>query len=78
MLIVSSANTECERMGCHVTLLRSFMEVVTRNAAEQDAALAQIQSLCTEDEFREYRHMIGRSMGANVFRDHKSNCREIS
>jgi hypothetical protein len=36
-------------------------------AAEQDAALAQIQSLCTEDEFREYRHMIGRSMGAMFF-----------
>jgi hypothetical protein len=44
-----------------------IMEVVTRNAAEQDAALAQIQSLCTEDEFGEYRRMIGRSMGAMFF-----------
>jgi hypothetical protein len=46
---------------------RIIMEVVTRNAAEQDAALILIQSLCTEDEFREYRRMIGRSMGAMLF-----------
>jgi hypothetical protein len=44
-----------------------IMDVVTRNAAEQDAALAEIQSLCTEDEFKEYRRMIGRSMGAMLF-----------
>jgi hypothetical protein len=44
-----------------------IIEVVTRNAAEQDAVLAQIQSLCTEDEFHEYRRMIGRSMGAMFF-----------
>jgi hypothetical protein len=44
-----------------------IMEVVTKNAAEQDSALAQIQSLCTEDEFSEYRRMIGRSMGAMFF-----------
>jgi hypothetical protein len=43
------------------------MDVVTRNAAEQDAVLEQIQSLCTEDEFSEYRRMIGRSMGAMQF-----------
>ena len=46
---------------------KAIMEVAIRNAAEQDAVLAQIQSLCTEDEFREYRHMIGRSMGAMLF-----------
>jgi len=39
------------------------MELVTRNAAEQDAVLTKIQPLCTEDEFNEYRHMIGKSMG---------------
>ena len=44
-----------------------IMEVATRNAAEQDAALAEIQPLCTEDEFSEYRRMIGRSMGAMLF-----------
>ena len=44
-----------------------IMEVVTRNAAEQDASLTKIQSLCTEDEFGEYRRMIGRSLGAMLF-----------
>ena len=44
-----------------------ILEVVTRNAAEQDAALTKIQSLCTEDEFNEYRRMIGKSMRAMLF-----------
>ena len=44
-----------------------ILEVVTRNAAEQDAVLTEIQSLCTEDEFSEYRRMIGKSMGAMLF-----------
>ena len=38
-----------------------------RAPAEQDAALIQIKSLCTEDEFNECRGMIGRSMGAMLF-----------
>jgi len=43
------------------------MELVIRNAAEQDAVLTEIQSLCTEEEFNDYRHMIGKSMGAMLF-----------
>jgi hypothetical protein len=43
------------------------MELVTRNAAEQDAVLTKIQPLCTEDEFNEYRLMIGKSIGAMLF-----------
>lgn len=43
-----------------------IMEVVTRNAAEQDAVLTKIQSLCSEDEFNGYRQMIGRSMAATL------------
>jgi len=43
------------------------MELVTRNAAERDAVLTEIQSLCTEEEFNEYRLMIGRSIGAMLF-----------
>jgi len=41
-----------------------IMKVVARNAAEQDAVLTEIQPLCTEDEFNEYRRMIGKSMGS--------------
>ena len=43
------------------------MELVIRNAAEQDAVLTEIQSLCTEEEFNDYRHMIGKSMVAMLF-----------
>ena len=43
------------------------MELVTRNAAEQDAVLTEIQSLYIEDEFNEYRLMIGKSIGAMLF-----------
>ena len=43
------------------------MEVVTRNAAEQNSVLIEIQPLCTEDEFNEYRLMIGKTMGAILF-----------
>jgi hypothetical protein len=44
-----------------------IMEVVTKNAAEQDAALARIQPMCSEDELDGYRQMIGKSMGAMLF-----------
>ena len=44
-----------------------IMDVVIRNAAEQDAVLTKIQSLCTEDEFDEFRFMVGKSIGAMLF-----------
>jgi hypothetical protein len=44
-----------------------IMDVALRNAAEQDAVLIEIRSLCTEDEFKEYRRIIGKSMGAMLF-----------
>lgn len=44
-----------------------IMEAAIRNVAEHDAALKEIQPLCTEAEFNEYRRMIGRSMGAMLF-----------
>jgi len=43
------------------------LEAVIKNAGEQDAALARIQPMCSEDEFSEYRLMIGKSMGAMPF-----------
>ena len=43
-----------------------ILEVVIKNVAEQDAALARIQPLCSQGEFNEYRRMIGRSMGEMV------------
>lgn len=46
---------------------KMIMDLAIKNAAEQDAVLAEIRSLCTEEEFREYRLMIGKSMGAMLF-----------
>ena len=43
-----------------------ILDVVIRHMAEQDAALIKIQSLCTAEEFKEYRRMIGKSMGEIV------------
>lgn len=54
-----------------------ILDVIIRNVAEQDAALIKIQSLCTAEEFNEYRHMIGKSMG-DAGRNHKSDCCKIS
>jgi hypothetical protein len=46
---------------------KMIMDVITKNAVEQDAVLAQIRALCTEAEFSEYRRMIGKTMGAMLF-----------
>jgi hypothetical protein len=41
-------------------------DVVIRHLAEQDAVLIKIQTLCTAEEFSEYRRMIGKSMGEMI------------
>ena len=46
---------------------KMIMDVAIKNVAEQDAVLIEIQSLCTVDEFSEFRRMIGKSMGAMLF-----------
>jgi hypothetical protein len=34
-----------------------------KHGSEQNAILADIQSICADDEFQTYRRMIGQSMG---------------
>jgi hypothetical protein len=46
---------------------KMMMDVAIRSIAEQNAVLIEIRPLCTEEEFREYRRMIGKSMGAMLF-----------
>ena len=66
MLIAGPVNrTQGNKMSRDAA--KMVMELVTRNAAEQDAVLTESRSLCTEDEFNEYRRMIGKSMGAMLF-----------
>jgi hypothetical protein len=41
-----------------------LLNVVIRHAGEQDAALAEVEDLCTSEEFNLYKQMIGKLMGA--------------
>jgi hypothetical protein len=43
---------------------KKIVDLMVRHAAEQNATLVEIQGTCTESEFREYKQMIGRSMGS--------------
>jgi hypothetical protein len=43
---------------------KKIIDLMVRHGAEQDAVLAEIQSICTDDEFQRYKRMIGRSMGS--------------
>jgi hypothetical protein len=40
------------------------LETIIKHQAEQNACLIAIREKCTDEEFGEYRRMIGRSMGA--------------
>jgi hypothetical protein len=43
---------------------KKIVDLMVKHAAEQNAALAEVQGMCTEIEFQEYKQMIGRSMGS--------------
>lgn len=43
---------------------KKIVELVIKHGAEQDQVLSDIQSMCSEDEFSQYRRMIGKSMGS--------------
>jgi hypothetical protein len=42
---------------------KKIIDLMLRHGAEQNAALAEIGSICAEDEFQRYKQMIGQSMG---------------
>ena len=42
---------------------KKIIDLMVKHGAEQNAVLAEIQPICTDDEFRQYRQMIGQSMG---------------
>jgi hypothetical protein len=46
------------------TAAAKIVDLILRQAAEQDRLLAELQRECPEEEFRRYRQMIGRSMGS--------------
>jgi hypothetical protein len=43
---------------------KKIIDLMVKHGAEQDAVLAEIRSLCADDEFQRYKRMIGRSMGS--------------
>jgi hypothetical protein len=42
---------------------KKIIELMLRHGAEQNALLAEIRSICADDEFQGYKRMIGQSMG---------------
>jgi hypothetical protein len=43
---------------------KKIIDLVVKQGAEQSAILAEVQSMCAEDEFRSYKQMIAQSMGS--------------
>jgi hypothetical protein len=42
---------------------KKIIDLMIKHGAEQNAVLAEIQSICTDHEFHNYRRMVGQSMG---------------
>jgi hypothetical protein len=42
---------------------KKIIDLMVKQGAEQNAVLAEIRSVCTDDEFQKYKRMIGQSMG---------------
>ena len=42
---------------------KKIVDLMIKHGAEQNAVLAEIQSICADDEFQRYKQMIGQSMG---------------
>jgi hypothetical protein len=57
---------------------KKIIDLMVRHGAEQDAVLAEIRSVCTDEEFQSYKRMIGQSMGVHVVGRHQSNRGNVS
>jgi hypothetical protein len=42
---------------------KKIIDLMVKHGAEQNAILAEVRSVCADDEFRRYKRMIGQSMG---------------
>jgi hypothetical protein len=43
---------------------KKIVDLMIKHGAEQNALLAEIQPICSDDEFHKYKRMIGQSMGS--------------
>jgi hypothetical protein len=42
---------------------KKIIDLMVEHGAEQNAILAEVRSVCADDEFQRYKRMIGQSMG---------------
>jgi hypothetical protein len=42
---------------------KKIISLMIKHGAEQNAILAEVQTICSDHEFEKYRQMIGQSMG---------------
>jgi hypothetical protein len=52
-----------EGAGMSREAARKIINLMIKHGAEQDAILAEVQTICSDDEFEKYKQMIGQSMG---------------
>src|ERR671922_248934 len=43
---------------------KKIIDLMVKHGAEQNAVLAEIEPICSADEFQNYKRMIGQSMGS--------------
>ena len=43
---------------------KKIVDLMIKHGAEQNALLAEIEPICSDDEFQNYKRMIGQSMGS--------------
>jgi hypothetical protein len=46
---------------------KKLLELALRHSAEQDATLAKIEKLCSQEEFGFYRTAVGKTLGTMLF-----------
>src|SRR5262249_32854087 len=61
---VASRDVSREHIHMSRDAARKVLDTMVRHSAGQDAAVAEIRALCTEEEFNDYRRMIGQSMAS--------------
>jgi hypothetical protein len=63
MLSEAKQESMSRRLKMSREAAKKIVDLMIKHGAEQNAVLAEIQSICAEDEFQTYKRMIGQSMG---------------
>ena len=59
--------SNCQRLGKvdgQEEAAKKIVDLMIKHGAEQNALLAEIRPICSDDEFQKYKRMIGQSMGS--------------